>query len=64
MWLMFNKMADDDVSSEPRTDKTVLSLLQSFRPPSHNCLSRTLPVLNCSALVFSEAVGYCKAGFM
>ena len=60
MWLMFNKMADDDVRSEPRTDKTVVSLLERIRPPAPNCLSRTLAVLNCSALVFSEAVGYCK----
>ena len=57
---MFIKMADDDVRSEPRTDKTVVSLLERIRPPAPNCLSRTLAVLNCSALVFSEAVGYCK----
>ena len=44
MWLMFNKMADD-VPSEPRTNQTVVSLLDHFRPPAPNGLSRTLPVL-------------------
>ena len=35
MWLMFNKMADD-VPSEPRTNQTVVSLLDHFRPPAPN----------------------------
>ena len=35
MWLMFNKMADD-VPSEPRTNQTVVSLLDYFRPPAPN----------------------------
>ena len=48
---MFNKMADD-VPSEPRTNQTVVSLLDRLRPPAPNGLSRTLPVLKCSALVF------------
>ena len=60
MWLMFNQMADD-IPSEPRTNQTVVSLLEDhFRPPAPNGLSRTLPVLKCSALVFLEAEGYCK----
>ena len=59
MWLLFNKMADD-VPSEPRTNQTVVSLLYHFRHPAPNGLSRTLPVLKCSALVFLEAEGYCK----
>ena len=40
----------DDVPSEPRTDQTVVSLLDRLRPPAPNGLSRTLPVLKCSAL--------------
>ena len=60
MWLMFNQMADD-IPSEPRTNQTVVSLLEDhFRPPAPNGLSRTLPVLKCSALVFLGAEGYCK----
>ena len=51
MWLMFNKMADDG-PSEPRTNQTVVSLLHHFIPPALSGLSRTLPVLKCSALVF------------
>ena len=66
MWLMFNKMADD-VPSEPRTNQTVVSLLDQFRPPAPNGLSWTLPVFNCSDLVFLDADGYMtvnKADFM
>ena len=59
MWPMFNKMADD-LPSEPRTNQTVVSLLDHFRPPAPNGLSRTLPVFKCSGLVFLEAEGYCK----
>ena len=51
---MFNKVADD-VPSEPRTNQTVVSLLDRFRPQAPNDLLRTLPVLKCSALVFLEA---------
>ena len=51
MWLMFNKMADDG-PSEPRTNQTVVSLLHHFIPPALSGLSRTLPVLKCSALEF------------
>ena len=57
MWPMFNKMAND-VPSEPRTNQTVMSLLDRFGPPAPNDLLRTLPVLKCSALVFLEAAGY------
>ena len=54
MWLMFNQMADD-IPSEPRTNQTVVSFLEDhFRPPAPNGLSRTLPVLKCSALVFFQ----------
>ena len=49
MWLMFNKMADDG-PSEP--NQTVVSLLHHVIPPAPSGLSRTLPVLKCSALVF------------
>ena len=56
---MVNNMADD-VPSEPHTNETVVSLLEHFRPPAPNGLSRTLPVLKCHALVFLEAEGYCK----
>ena len=59
MWLIFNKMADD-LPSEPRTNQTVVSLLDHLRPPAPHGLSRTLPVLKCSALVFLEAGGHCK----
>ena len=48
MWLMFNKMADD----EPRANYTLVSLLEPFRPPAPNGLSPSLSVLKCSALVF------------
>ena len=41
MWLMFNQMADD-IPSEPRTDQTVVSLLDRLRPPAPNGLSKTL----------------------
>ena len=42
MWLMFNQMADD-IPSEPRTNQTVVSLLEDhFRPPAPNGLSKTL----------------------
>ena len=51
---MFNKMADD-VPSEQRTNQTVVSLLNRFRPPVTNDLLRTLLVLKYSALVFLEA---------
>ena len=51
MCLMLNNMADD-VPSEPRTNQTVVSLLDHFRPPAPNGLSRTLSVLKCGALVF------------
>ena len=51
MWLMFNKMADDE-QFKPRTNYTLVSLLDPFRPPAPNRLSRSLPVLKCSALVF------------
>ena len=56
---MLNKMADD-LPSEPRTNQTVVSLLDHLRLPAPHGLSRTLPVLKCSALVFLEAEGYCK----
>ena len=57
---MFNQMADD-IPSEPCTNQTaVVSLLDHFRPAAPNGLSRTLPVLKCSALVFLGAEGYCK----
>ena len=57
---MFNQLADD-IPSEPCTNQTaVVSLLDHFRPPTPNGLSRTLPVLKCSALVFLGADGYCK----
>ena len=59
MWPMFNKMADD-VQSEPRTKQTVVPLLDRFERPALNGLSRTLPVLKCSTLVFLEAEGYSK----
>ena len=42
----------DDALSEPWTNQTVVSLLDYFRPPAPNGLSRTLPVLKYSALVF------------
>ena len=77
MWLMFNKMADaersaavihtvpDEVPCESRTDETVVSLQDRFRPPAPNRLSGTVPVLKCCALVFLEAAGYWnKANFM
>ena len=41
---MFNKMADD-VPPWPRPNQTVVSLLDHFKPPVPNGLSRTLPVL-------------------
>ena len=66
MWLMFNKMADD-LPSEPHTNQTEVSLLDHFRPPATNGLSRTLPVFKCSDLVFLEADRYMtvnKADFM
>ena len=50
----------DDVPSEPRTNQTVVLLLDHFRPPAPNSLSRTLPVLKCSTQVFLEVEGYCK----
>ena len=56
---MFNKMADD-LPSEPRTNQTVVSLLDHLRPPAPHGLSRTLPELKCSALVFFGAEGHCK----
>ena len=56
---MFNKIADD-LLSEPRTNHTVVSLLDHFRPSALSGLSRTLPVLKRSALVFLEAEGCCK----
>ena len=56
---MLNNMADD-VPSEPRINQTVVSLLDHFRRPAPNGLSRTLPVLKCSALVFLEVEGHCK----
>ena len=54
MWLMFNKMADDELF-KPRPNQTVVSFLDHFRPPAPNAghrLQRSLPVLKCSALVF------------
>ena len=48
---MFNKMADDE-PFKPRTNYTKVSLLDPFRAPAPNDLSRSLPVLKCSALVF------------
>ena len=51
MWLMFNKMADDE-PFKPRTSYTLVFRLDPFRPPSPNGLSPSLPVLKCSALVF------------
>ena len=59
MWLMFNKMAED-VPFKPRPNQTVVSLLDHLRPPVPNVLSRSLPVLKCSALVFLKAEGCCK----
>ena len=50
---MFNNVSDD-VPSEQRTNQTVVSLLNRFRPPVPNDLLRTLLVLKCSALVFLE----------
>ena len=40
MWLMFNKMADHE-PFKPRTNYTLVSLLDSFSPPAPNCLSRS-----------------------
>ena len=61
MWLMFNQMADD-IPSEPCTNQTIVSLLEDhFRPPAPNGLSRTLPVLKCSALRLRGTVN--KADF-
>ena len=57
--LMSNKMAGD-VPSEPRANQTVVSLLDRFGPSAPNGLSRALPVLKCSALVFLEAERHCK----
>ena len=51
MWLMFNNMADN-LPSEPRTNQTVVSLLDHLRLPAPHGLSQTLPVLKSSALVF------------
>ena len=60
MWLMFNQMADD-IPTERSTNQTVVSLSEDhFRPSAPNGLSRTLPVLKCSAPVFLGAEGYCK----
>ena len=59
MWLMFNKMADDE-PFKPRTNYTLVSLLDPFRPPAPTGLSPSLAVLECSALVFLEAEGHCK----
>ena len=47
MWLMFNKMADDE-----RFKARTSYALDPFRPPAPNGLSPSLPVLKCSALVF------------
>ena len=55
----FNNMADD-VPSEPCSNQTVVSLLDHFRPPAPNGLSRTLSVLKCSTPVFLEVEGYYK----
>ena len=55
-------MADDALSG-PRTNQTVVSLLDHFRPPAPKSLSRTLPVLKWGTLVFLEAEGYCKQGW-
>ena len=55
MWLIFNKMAND-VPSETPTNQAVVSLLDHFRPPAPNWLTRTLPVLKCSTLVFLEGL--------
>ena len=63
MWLTFNNMVDD-VRSEPCTNQTVVSLLDHFRPPAPNGLSRTLPELKCSALVFLEAEAVNEVDFM
>ena len=66
MLLTFNKMADD-LPSEPRKNQKVVSLLDHFRPPAPNGLSRTLPVFKRSDLVFLEVDGYMtvnKADFM
>ena len=49
-----------DVPSEPQTNQIVVFLLDRFRPSAPNDLSRTLPVLTCSALVVLEAEGHCK----
>ena len=50
MWLMFKNMADD-VPSEPCTNQTVVSLLDHFRPPTPNGLSRN------SALQYPSLLG-------
>ena len=47
MWLMFNKMADDE-PFKLRTKQTVVSLLDHFRAPAPKGLSRSLPVLKCT----------------
>ena len=44
--------------AEPRTNQTVVSLLDRFKPPAPNGLSRTLPVLKWGALVFLEIEGW------
>ena len=51
MWLMFNKMADDE-RFKARASYTLVFRLDPFRPPAPNVLSPSLPVLKCSALVF------------
>ena len=56
---MFNKMADD-IPFKPRPNQTAVSLLDHLRPPAPNVLSRSKPVLKCSALVFLKAEGCCK----
>ena len=55
-------MADDALSG-PRTNQTVVSLLDHVRPPAPKGLSRTLPVLKWGTLVFLEAEVYCKQGW-
>ena len=48
----------DDVPSEPRTNRTVVSYFRLLL--IRRGLLRTLPELKCSALVSLEAEGYCK----
>ena len=64
MWLMLMWLMTYPLR---HAHQTVVSVLDHFRPPAPNGLSRTLPVFKCSDLVFLEADGYMtvnKADFM